>query len=168
MQLTKTQKLLVHNVLFHHMTLPHIDLMLKRDLEDIMSLIQDDLSDVEGSRDDEEEVFVEEDEDDDDYPESDEESSSDFGLFLDLPALRCTNEDGKLGTFTFFTSRGELGFEFEVDKENMYSVYGVLEVTRGGKKLTIATADDGTWTFDVSKFSKEWTSGLQASKTIVV
>lgn len=167
MQLTKTQKLLVHNVLFHYMTLPHIDLMLKRELEDIMSLIQDNLSDVEAAGpDDDEEVFVEE--DDDDYPESDEENSSNFDMFLDLPPLRCTNEDGKLGTFTFFISRGELGFEFEVDKENMYSVYGVLEVTRGGKKLTIATADDGTWTFDVSKFSKEWTSSLQASKTIVV
>jgi hypothetical protein len=168
MQLTKTQKLLVHNVLFHHMTLPHIDLILKRELEDIMSLIQDDLSDVEGrvDDDDEEEVFVED--DDDDCPESDGESNSDFGMFLDLPPLRCTNEDGKLGTFTFFISRGELGFEFEADKEHVDSVYGVLEVTRGGKKLTIVTADDGTWTFDVSKFSKEWTSSLQASKTIAV
>lgn len=170
MQLTKAQKLLVHNILFHHTTLTHVDLSLRSEIEDIMLVIQDHLSDVESDRDDLDDDEVEEvyiDEDDEAYEDDNDDEKSDLDLFVNLPPLRCKDEDGNLGTLSFFRSKGRLCTDFEFDA-SVVSNYDLAKVVRGGKKISIITVDNETWEFGVSKFPKEWTSNLQANVSFEV
>lgn len=160
MNLTKSQKLFLHNVLFGYLAEhPHLDSSDKSSINEIMLMIEEDLFDHKH------EEFSDEN-DHDDETSTTNISSKQLNSFLSLDQfknllpLRVTTEKGDRNVLTFFESDGSLCVDLESKGMLVESIFDICCVTRGGSFLRIETQDEDVHQFDVSKFSSDWTKLL--------
>lgn len=159
MKITSSQKLLLHNVLFHYLTLPDVSISTQEKVEEIMRVLEDDLVDVDKHDDLEDEqedhVAVE-------LRSHDEEVSA--WSLMDLPPCRVKTSDEEAGNLSFFGDDVDLRFDV-INDEGIVIEEGdrVLQVIRRGKEVTLVNEEGDEKTFQVSKFPKEWTSLLKAN-----
>jgi hypothetical protein len=173
MNLTDSQKLFLHNVLFSFVTRPHVDSDLRRRAEEIADIIEDELLnpntvglhphppdddswDEDEDRSGENEVSNDEDDAVDVY--------YDIDHFTSLPPLRVINDVGDRFYLRFFEEDDTLNFELSNNdgrhRAVQDEVFDVTSVIRGGKNLRITTRD-GDFDYEVSKFPTEWTKALR-------
>ena len=159
MKITSSQKLLLHNVLFHYLTLPDVSISTQEKVEEIMRVLEDDLVDADEHDDLEDEkedhVAVE-------LRSHDEEVSA--WSLMDLPPCRAKTSDEEAGNLSFFGDDVDLRFDI-INDEGIVVEEGdrVLQVIRRGKEVTLVNEEGDEKTFQVSKFPKEWTNLLKAN-----
>ena len=175
MKLTKTQQLLIHNVLFGYVAdHPSLETMVKDEILDVMQRLQDSLT-VFPTRpfheddedldvvDDEDDVDEQEDEDDEDHYQA--KAHLELEDFTSLPPLRANDHsqgEKERVTLRFIEKSGKLAVEVATDDDLFDIVEDVKLVTRGGKFVLLETRDEDRH-FDVSKFPPEWTSVLKVN-----
>ena len=161
MKITSSQKLLLHNVLFHYLTLPDVNVGTQDGVEEIMRVLEGDLihhdhhddDDLEDEQD--ENVAVE-------LRPCDEEVSA--WSLMDLPPCRAKIPAGETGNLSFFGDGADLQFDIVGDDGTVIEDgEKVLQVARRGKEITLVNEDGDEKTFQVSKFPKEWTGLLKAN-----
>lgn len=160
MKITPSQKLFLHNVLFHYLTLPDVGIRTQDRVEEIMRVLEDELVYHDDSDDD-----LEDEQDEDVKVElrpHDEEVSA-WNL-MDLPHCRAKMHHGESGNLSFFGDDVDLRFDVIADDGTVIEDgERVLQVTRHGKEITLVNEDGDEKTFQVSKFPKEWTGLLKAN-----
>jgi hypothetical protein len=161
MKITSSQKLLLHNVLFHYLTLPDVSVRTQDGVEEIIRVIEDDLIHHDHHDDDdlgdeqEENVTAE-------LQPYDEEVSA--WRLMDLPPCRAKIPAGETGNLSFFGDGTDLQFDIVGDDGTVIEDgEKVLQVVRRGKEITLLSEDGDEKTFQVSKFPKEWTGLLKAN-----
>ena len=169
MDLNSSQKLFLHGVLFHYLAAHDAGSSVRSNVEEIMSLLEDDLLDLVPPRSNlRPEPPDEEDEEDDLEVEDEDEPHMyiDIDQFLDLPEVRVSDDVGRKHTFRFFDEGDGLMFELFDKNEPQKSTHRgpVRWVRRFGKSLLVMTADNDQFSFDVSKFPTEWTSLLRVGE----
>ena len=172
MELTRSQNLLMHNVLFNFLvTHQHLSIQERHDIEDIMALLEESLFMTPEKADHGDHDYDDEEVEEEEFDEDDEASHAeiyvDLGHFVTLPSVRVVNaDDGKRSTLTFCDFEGVLCFELS-SKDQLETVEDVRLVTRKGKSLEIETRDE-VFNFHVSKFPAEWTDSLTLNKSFGV
>lgn len=165
MNISQHQKLFLHGVLFHYLSLPDLGSDVRTSVEDIMNLLQDELLDADHSDDEEEDEFEESDDSDDDEDGAAHvEARLPLQHFKELPGLRVVTEDGDRNTLTFFSSNGLLCADLDSKGVLVESISDICCVTRGGTSLKLETHDGDVFEFQVSKFPVEWTNVLTVNK----
>jgi hypothetical protein len=176
MKLTKTQQLLVHNVLFGYVAdHPNLEMMVKDEILDVMQRLQDSLTvfPTRTFHEDDEDLDVVDDEDDVDEQEEEEDDEDHYQAkahleledFTSLPPLRADDHsqgEKERVTLQFVEKNGKLAVEISTDDDLFDVVEDVKLVTRGGKFVLLETRDEDRH-FDVSKFPPEWTSVLKVN-----
>lgn len=159
MKLTSNQKLLLHNVLFHYLTLPDVSINTQEKVEEIMRVLEGDLVDADKHDDleneQEDHMTVE-------LRPHDEEVSA--WSLMDLPSCRVKTVDEETGNLSFFGDDVNLRFDV-VDDSGTVIEEGdrVLQVIRRGKELILVNEEGDEKIFQVGKFPKEWTGLLKAN-----
>jgi len=180
MKLNKKQMLLVHNVLFSHLSNASI---VTRDLEDLMELLSDELvgqpdkqstmgcksvhadSDCEQCFD-----YAEEDDEYDrelhnheecDDEELDDQEVIEQDFLTSLQPLKAYNANSKRVKLHFYTKGGKL--HLSVDDGSVEFV-DITAVCRRGRELQVYTSPGGfVLQYEVLKFPKDWTANLQVN-----
>lgn len=161
MRLEPSQKLLLHNVLFHYLLTNSVEDGSRYEVTRIMEMLAEEL--------------LPRSEDDDDHDDEDDESSDDvkesfydheiYSLdVVSLPKLKAKLGD-RSGTLCFFGNGSQLSFEFlgkhdDVVDDGLF----ITNVSRGGTELTLTNDDGDEWVFSVQKFPKEWTKFFEVNK----
>ena len=158
MKLTPNQKLFLHNVLFHYLASNELGGGVRSNVEEIMEVLEDDLLYSRKDSEDEEADVSE----DEEVPTGDDRVSM-FDV-KSLPPCK-VKVDGDSGDLSFFGNDSSLHFDVVTPDEVLADGDDVMQITRGGKEITLVTSDGDTKTFQVSKFPKEWTSLLKANLT---
>jgi len=160
MKITSSQKLFLHNVLFHYLTLPDVSVRTQDKVEEIMQILENELIHHDHEDDDlddeqNENVKVE-------LHPYDEEVSA-WNL-MDLPPCRVKTPRGESGNLSFFGDDEDLRFDV-IDDDGTVIDDGekVLQIVRRGKEIALLNEDGDEKTFQVAKFPKEWTSLLKAN-----
>jgi len=160
MKITPSQKLFLHNVLFHYLTLPDVSMRTQDGVEEIMQILEDELI-----HHDDEDNDLEDDQDEKVKVElrSHDEEVSAWSL-MDLPPCRAKTSDEETGNLSFFGDDVDLRFDIINDDGTVVEEGDrVLQVIRRGKEITLVNEEGDEKTFQVSKFPKEWTSLLKAN-----
>jgi hypothetical protein len=159
MKITSSQKLFLHNVLFHYLTLPDVSINTQEKVEEIMKVLEDDLvdsnehDDLEDEQEDHQAVEL----------RSHDEEVSAWSL-MDLPPCRAKTSDEETGNLSFFGDDVDLRFDIINDDGTVVEEGDrVLQVIRRGKEITLVNEEGDEKTFQVSKFPKEWTGLLKAN-----
>jgi hypothetical protein len=184
MKLNKKQMLLVHNVLFSHLSNASI---VTRDLEDLMDLLSDELIgqpdkqatmgcknvrtdsdcvqyfDYSDEEEDEYDCELHDHEecDDHDDEELDDQEVIEQDFLTSLQPLKAYNANSKRVKLHFYTKGGKL--HLSVDDGSVEFV-DITAVCRRGRELQVYTSPGGfVLQYEVLKFPKDWTANLQVN-----
>lgn len=166
MDLNSEQKLFLHSVLFHYLTLIDQNSSSVEGVEELMSIVSEELLNQHAPNIRPEEPDNEYVDDFDDY-----QTKSDIGQFIHLPALRVmASSTEKKYYFTFVEDENELCFILSPTKNKndrrAEFVGPVTSFQRFGQYFVIDTQHDGKFNFSVAKFPKEWTQEFEPTELI--
>lgn len=165
MNLTQKQKLFLHNVLFHYNSNQEIDSSVRLNVEKIMGILSDELTNSHANS-SEKETF-----DDDDDLNYDMDRNQIISVLTSLSDLRVKDpETENLYTLQFVrTNKNLLSYDLYDNDDLADTVHDVIGVTRNGSSLVLHKHDPAeTYVYTVTKFPKDWTNELPPGKKITI